>query len=239
MRLDELRHANAFGRTTVSVTSLNAHPIIRFAANQHGAGEAEGRGEVAEVCCASTIARHVDKMSDAMRPDAAVMEQRRRDLGKDAHGEPVVGKALVALKRTSAQRAKDNSTALSDSLDGLGKPHYSGSDIDHFRTCFNYVDVDLSGTLSMEEWSIFLSRMKQNLDELEAQLLFLHADSDHDGVVTMRELIAIVFQKLSNNEQRKIYIRLSEMNKVEGEQRKQRDLANMLARKQKECFMDV
>ena len=47
----------------------------------------------------------------------------------------------------------------------------------------------------MEEWFLFLRRMEQRLNPVEAQLLFLHLD-DRDGLLTMLELLQIVFSKL-------------------------------------------
>ena len=48
---------------------------------------------------------------------------------------------------------------------------------------------------------LFLRRMEQRLNPVEAQLLFLHLDSDRDGLLTMLELLQIVFSKLERRDQ--------------------------------------
>ena len=70
-----------------------------------------------------------------------------------------------------------------------------------FQDAFEFVDVDFSGMIDMEEWFLFLRRMEQRLNPVEAQLLFLHLDSDRDGLLTMLELLQIVFSKLERRDQ--------------------------------------
>jgi len=109
------------------------------------------------------------------------------------------------------------------SYEELAKPHYNASDIIEFRNSFNYVDSDLSGTINIEEWHVFMSCLNQNLSETEARILFLHIDRDKDGIVSMRELIAIVFQRCKPEQQKLIYHKLLAQNRLEAAQRKRKD----------------
>ena len=83
----------------------------------------------------------------------------------------------------------------------LVRPHYTEKDVQAFQDAFEFVDVDFSGMIDMEEWFLFLRRMEQRLNPVEAQLLFLHLDSDRDGLLTMLELLQIVFSKLERRDQ--------------------------------------
>merc|ERR1712167_303171 len=66
----------------------------------------------------------------------------------------------------------------------LVRPHYTEKDVQAFQDAFEFVDVDFSGMIDMEEW-----------------FLFLHLDSDRDGLLTMLELLQIVFSKLERRDQ--------------------------------------
>ena len=54
----------------------------------------------------------------------------------------------------------------------LVRPHYTEKDVQAFQDAFEFVDVDFSGMIDMEEWFLFL-RGWNNVNPVEAQLLFL------------------------------------------------------------------
>ena len=100
------------------------------------------------------------------------------------------------------------------------------ADVESFRDSFNFVDVDLSGMINMEEWFLFLGRMNQKLSPIESQLLFLHIDKDRDGEITMRELLAIVFQKATAKQLNTMHRHLWDLHLRDATERKQRDIEN-------------
>ncbi|KAH8043645.1 hypothetical protein JL721_13082 [Aureococcus anophagefferens] len=145
-------------------------------------------------------------------------------------------------------------------IEQVVKPHYTMADVESFRDSFNFVDVDLSGMINMEEWFLFLGRMNQKLSPIESQLLFLHIDKDRDGEIqgskrernsqlqrlrsrpceiTMRELLAIVFQKATAKQLNTMHRHLWDLHLRDATERKQRDIEKLVKKKQKEMFTDV
>ncbi|KAH8097146.1 WD repeat-containing protein [Aureococcus anophagefferens] len=115
-----------------------------------------------------------------------------------------------------------------------------------------------SGMINMEEWFLFLGRMNQKLSPIESQLLFLHIDKDRDGEIqgskeseipnfkadlgreiTMRELLAIVFQKATAKQLNTMHRHLWDLHLRDATERKQRDIEKLVKKKQKEMFTDV
>merc|ERR1712070_1262862 len=92
-------------------------------------------------------------------------------------------------------------------MGGAFGPHYSLAEVLHFRGNFNSVDVDMSGTLDMNEWMKFLHRMNQKMSPTDAQLLFMHIDHDRSGTIEMSELLPVVFSN-AKPEQHKLMHRL-------------------------------
>ena len=73
---------------------------------------------------------------------------------------------------------------IKDLRKGAFGPHYSLAEVLQFRGNFNSVDVDCSGELDLDEWMRFLSRMNQAMNATDAQLLFMHIDTDRNGTIT-------------------------------------------------------
>jgi len=94
-----------------------------------------------------------------------------------------------------AAKEKEELFDISKLRPGVFGPTYTVADVMQFRNNFNYVDVDQSGELDMDEWETFLLRMNQNLSTTDARLLFLHVDKDRDGTIELAELIPIVFSQ--------------------------------------------
>lgn len=97
-------------------------------------------------------------------------------------------------KKSSASIAESTAIInIKDLRKGAFGPHYSLAEVLHFRGNFNSVDVDMSGTLDMNEWMKFLHRMNQKMSPTDAQLLFMHIDHDRSGTIEMSELLPVVF----------------------------------------------
>lgn len=167
------------------------------------------------------LQRHVDKMARAIEspsPTARKTTQRKS----------IVGTLIKSQRRSSSY------TDLS--FDEIARPHYSGHDIVDFRDSFNYCDVDLSGSINIDEWFMFMRRMNQKLAPVDSQRLFLHIDKDCDGSINMRELIAIVFQRCAPDQQRNIFLKLQDLNLAEAEQRRLRSIDLTYQIQQHEMF---
>lgn len=161
------------------------------------------------------IDRHVEKMQEAMAASAIddVADVRRKNINGKA-------RSVVGSRMRGGVSQRDSYASMS--FEELARPHYTANDIVEFRNSFNYVDVDLSGTINMEEWFMFMGQMNQRLSETESQLLFIHIDKDGDGSISMRELIAIVFQRCTQEQQKNLCLKLLDQNRSEDVLRKQR-----------------
>jgi len=111
------------------------------------------------------------------------------------------GKKAVKTRMEHHRRRSLKKRPSTVNIIELVRPHYTEKDVQAFQDAFEFVDVDFSGMIDMEEWFLFLRRMEQRLNPVEAQLLFLHLDSDRDGLLTMLELLQIVFSKLERRDQ--------------------------------------
>ena len=111
------------------------------------------------------------------------------------------GKKAVKTRMEHHRRRSLKRRPSTVNIAELVRPNYTEKDVQAFQDAFEFVDVDFSGMIDMEEWFLFLRRMEQRLNPVEAQLLFLHLDSDRDGLLTMLELLQIVFSKLERRDQ--------------------------------------
>ena len=111
------------------------------------------------------------------------------------------GKKAVKTRMEHHRRRSLKRRPSTVNITELVRPNYTEKDVQAFQDAFEFVDVDFSGMIDMEEWFLFLRRMEQRLNPVEAQLLFLHLDSDRDGLLTMLELLQIVFSKLERRDQ--------------------------------------
>lgn len=75
-------------------------------------------------------------------------------------------------------------------------PSYTLQDVKNFLDTFQRVDEDLSGTLDVNEWVEFLSGDKTNgLSKNQARKLFNNVDMTSQGVLSVKDLVPIVFEK--------------------------------------------
>jgi Ca2+-binding EF-hand superfamily protein len=66
------------------------------------------------------------------------------------------------------------------------------------------VDENFSGDLDVNEWIKLFSSLNESVTEQEARMIFLQIDKDNDGSLSMRELIPVVFNKASKEQQKLI-----------------------------------
>jgi Ca2+-binding EF-hand superfamily protein len=79
-------------------------------------------------------------------------------------------------------------------------PHYKLSDVKNFLNAFFRVDKNLSGYLDVEEWVEFFLAMNQLMSSQSARQLFSHIDSNRDGVLSLHELVPVIFAEASPNQ---------------------------------------
>lgn len=76
-------------------------------------------------------------------------------------------------------------------------PHYKLSDVKDFLNAFFLVDKNLSGYLDLEEWVAFFQAMNESMTAQAARLLFSHVDVNGDGVLSLHELVPVIFAEAS------------------------------------------
>jgi Ca2+-binding EF-hand superfamily protein len=84
-------------------------------------------------------------------------------------------------------------------------PYYKMADVKHFLDAFQKVDEDYSGDLNIDEWCNFLMSLGgKSLDIQQARTIFYGIDMQGDGVVSVKDLIPVVFGKATSNQQKLI-----------------------------------
>lgn len=79
-------------------------------------------------------------------------------------------------------------------------PHYKLVDIKNFLNAFFGVDKNLSGYLDIEEWVEFFQTLNESMSAHSARQLFSHIDSDGDGILSLKELIPVIFAEASSKQ---------------------------------------
>lgn len=80
-------------------------------------------------------------------------------------------------------------------------PYYKLSDVKHFLDAFQKVDEDYSGDLDIEEWCQFLTSFNKSLSKQHCRTIFHRVDRKGEGVLSVRELIPVVFSQASKDQQ--------------------------------------
>jgi Ca2+-binding EF-hand superfamily protein len=80
-------------------------------------------------------------------------------------------------------------------------PYYKLSDVKHFLDAFQKVDEDYSGDLDIEEWCNFLTSFNKSLSKQHCRTIFHRVDRNGEGVLSIRELIPVVFSKANKEQQ--------------------------------------
>lgn len=118
------------------------------------------------------------KLSDSIRHVFRVIGSHAADHTKNIPPKPLTTRALL--------------------------PYYKLEDVDHFLDIFNKVDTDFSGDLDPEEWTNFFTAMNRSVTHQEAQVMFLKMDTNEDGVLSIRELVPMVFDKAKKEQMKQI-----------------------------------
>jgi len=115
---------------------------------------------------------------------------------------------MKKLNKMQKQKAP-MATKWSQLRSGAFGPNYSLDEIKHFYTCFAYVDKDMSGEIDVDEWQEFLASMDQMMSATDSRRLFMHIDSNHNGAVSLDEIVKVVFNRASH-EQHRIMVNVME-----------------------------
>jgi Ca2+-binding EF-hand superfamily protein len=83
-------------------------------------------------------------------------------------------------------------------------PSYTMADVENFLNIFSRADKGYSGDLDENEWVDFFTKFNKSMTPLAARQLFSSVDLNHDGSLSVRELVPIVFAKASPEQIEKI-----------------------------------
>lgn len=83
-------------------------------------------------------------------------------------------------------------------------PFYKLADVQHFLDIFQKVDEDYSGDLDPNEWVKFLTTLNKTISTQQARSVFMQVDVNNNGVLSIRDLIPVVFSKANKETQRNI-----------------------------------
>lgn len=130
------------------------------------------------------------------------IRRRRNDKCKHSQRTTITleGKLAMAIKRVHAADETDEIDATSGQKRPILRardlvPHYKLSDVKNFLDGFFRVDKNMSGMLDLEEWVEFFLSMNDSMTAHSARQLFSHIDSNGDGVLTLHELVPVIFSQ--------------------------------------------
>lgn len=147
---------------------------------------------------------------DDSKPNTAESQSEEIGLGATTPAEVVNDIAETASQTDSEVAvATDGKKTFSLTTRQL-LPYYKLETVHQFMDIFAKVDENFSGDLDVNEWIKLFSSLNESVPEQEARMIFMKIDKDNDGVLSMRELIPVVFNKASKDQQRLI-IQYAEM----------------------------
>lgn len=110
-------------------------------------------------------------------------------------------KLLVTIK----SHYKNNTTSSPTDIKILNTrallPYYKLADVKHFLDAFQQVDEDYSGDLDIDEWCNFLTSFNKSFSKQHCRTIFNRVDKNGEGVLSVRELIPVVFSQASKDQQ--------------------------------------
>ena len=114
---------------------------------------------------------------------------------------------------------KDKVTTPKPLTNRFLQPYYQLKDVERFFSIFHEADQDYSGELDPDEWIKFFSTFRSKLPHYEAQVLFLKLDTKDRGVISIRDIVSLVFDKASKEQIRSIlfYCETEEMRRCHRE----------------------
>jgi Ca2+-binding EF-hand superfamily protein len=135
------------------------------------------------------------------RAQADVESSREFEIGHDEDDDESQGSpSRPATTGREAHGSPTNKVVL-DTRSLL--PFYKAEDVRHFMDIFVKVDEDFSGDLDMEEWVKLFSSINNSIPEQEARSIFMKFKNEK-GVLTVNELIPVVFSKATKDQQKLI-----------------------------------
>ena len=93
-------------------------------------------------------------------------------------------------------------------------PYYKMTDVKQFIEMFVRVDEDGSGELDQDEWVKFFTTLNRSMPVQQARMMFMECDTNNDGLLGLKELIPINFEKAREEQQKAIFAYIdAEINK--------------------------
>jgi Ca2+-binding EF-hand superfamily protein len=78
-------------------------------------------------------------------------------------------------------------------------PSYKMADVTNFLRIFHDIDTNYTGVLDASEWIMFFTTLNSQVDQHYAKLMFYQIDSNGDGVLSIHELLPVVFPKANRD----------------------------------------
>lgn len=128
------------------------------------------------------------------------IRRQRSDNAKHSH-QTIVGlerKLAMSIKRVHATDGGDAEGLSVEKVVLKPRdlvPNYKVVDVKNFVDAFFQVDKNMSGLLDVDEWVEFFLTMNKSMTAQAARQLFSHVDSNRDGVLSLHELVPVMFSQ--------------------------------------------
>jgi Ca2+-binding EF-hand superfamily protein len=143
---------------------------------------------------------HWEKSRDVVSPSRK--KDLRRTVSSIRTNVDVLEKKLLLTVRSFFRNQSLSSGAEMKILNTRSLlPYYKLADVKHFLDAFQKVDEDYSGDLDIEEWCQFLTSFNKSLSKQHCRTIFNRVDRKGEGVLSVRELIPVVFSQANKDQQ--------------------------------------
>jgi Ca2+-binding EF-hand superfamily protein len=132
---------------------------------------------------------------------------RRRRTDNAQHSQRTIvaleRKLALAIKRRHSDEGDGNDESSTQKVVLRPRdlvPNYKLADVRNFLDGFFRVDKNLSGLLDVDEWVEFFLTMNKSMTAQAARQLFSHVDTNRDGVLSLHELVPVIFSEATSSQ---------------------------------------